>query len=43
MESHSMSPSFLCLDKFYKNMNGIKSDSDINKLLLLSKNLIHHT
>ena len=27
---------FLCLNKFYKNMNGIKSNSDGNKLLLLS-------
>ena len=27
---------------FYKNRNGIKSDFDRNKLLLLSKNLIHH-
>ena len=43
MESHSISPSFLCLDKFYKNRNEIKSDSDENKLLLLIRNLIHHT
>ena len=32
MESHSISPSFLCLDKFYKNMNEIKSNYGENKL-----------
>ena len=42
MESHSISPSFLCLDKFYKNRNGIKSDFDGNKLLLLIRNSIHY-
>ena len=31
MESHSIFPSFLCLDKFYKNRNEIKSDSDGKK------------
>ena len=43
MESHSVSLSFLCLDKFYKDRNGIKSNFDGNKFLLLSKILIHHT
>ena len=38
MESQSISPSFLCLDKFYKNKNEIKSDFAGNKLLLLSSN-----
>ena len=31
MESLSIFLSFLCLDKFYKNMNEIKSDSDGKK------------
>ena len=43
MESHSISPSFLCLDKYYNNKNEIKSNSGGNKLLLLSRILIHHT
>ena len=37
MESHSISLLFLYLDKFYKNRNRIKSNSDGNKLLLLSR------
>ena len=43
MESHSISPSFLCFDKFYKNRNAIQSNPDGNKFLLLSRILIHHT
>ena len=43
MESHSISPSFLYLGKFYKNNNIIKSDFGGNKLLLLCRILIHQT
>ena len=43
MKSHYISLLFLCLDKFYNNMNEIKSNSNKKKLLLLSKVLIHHT
>ena len=42
MESHFFSPSFLCLNKFYKNRNEIKNDFGGNKLQLLSRILIHH-
>ena len=43
MDSYSIYLSFLCLGKFYKNRNEIKSDSGGNKLLHLSRILIHHT